>query len=497
MKRSALIWILSLLMLMSLASASAFAQDEEATGDEAAAETTSEDGEASDGEMSDDEASDDTEDGEEGEGEAEEEAEPAPIYVEYPCVDADGNVVEAPMDHSDDADGDEGEVDDTEDADDADASEDEAISDEPVLVQIANFQTEVDDTEADDTEEPDDTEEAEAGDEEAEEEEMEPVPDCKEPPPPPPPGPPPPPVNPWYGVYWNNPTFTGPSALQRTDDFVQFNWGNESPYTPTMGADYNSMRWTHTERSQPAGFYRVQIASDYGARLDVNGARIVDTIRFGNAAPFNTFYWIRDGLNHNFRFDYFHHTGPSIVSIDVQPTSEFAAPFGYGTISGTPVLRDGPGTEYFSNGRLANGQRVKLMGQRNLPGNWVGVITDEGEAGWINVFHLLTNYPVDRMQLWPFTPDGVTAGEPRGTVSRDFPYINVRYQPKGQADVIAQAPQGMNLALVGRTASNSYLLVRMWEGTLGWAPAGGIDTNVNISTLPMRWDDTVPAAESE
>lgn len=452
MRKSTLLWFLSLLLLLSLASASVFAEE---VDDTATPETTSEDSESEDADEADTTDSDE-----------EELAEAAPVadYIVYPCIDGDGNVVESPLVEEDEA----------------DSEEDEADAVEEAQLQLIFGLSEDDDEAADEADE--------AADEEDEE-----FPICEpvHPEPAEPVGPPPPPINPWYGIYWNNPTFNGKPALSRADDYVAFNWGGESPYTLTMGADYNSVRWTHTERVQPTGFYRVRIASDYGARLDINGARIVDTIRYGNASPFDTYYWVRGGLNANFRFDYFHHTGAAVAAISVEQVAEWAAPFGYGNISGNPVLRDGPGTEYFSNGRLVEGQRVKLTGHRNLPGNWVGVITDEGEAGWVNTFHLLTNFPVDRMQTWPFTPDGVTAGEPRGRVSADNPYINVRYQPKSDSNVLAQAPQGMYLALVGRTTSNNYLLVRMWEGTLGWAPRGGIDTNININSLPIRYDDTV------
>ncbi len=447
MRKSPLLIIMTVLLMLTLASAAVFGQEVE---DPVEAEVV-------------EEVIDETDDT----GEPEVIDEPVADYIEYPCVDENGDIIESPLTETED-----------------EEATDETMPADQVMLQLV-AQQEVEDP-VDEEVEVEVTEEVE-------------IPTCTPVPtevePEEPVGPPPPPINPWYGQYWNNPTFSGVPAMQRSDDYVDFNWGNESPNPDVMGSEWNSMRWTHTEPTLERGFYRIRIQSDYGARLDVNGARLVDTIRYGDTSAFDTYYWIRGGLSANYRFDYFHHAGPSTVSINIEKASEWAAPFGYGTVAGTPVLRDGPGTEYYSNGRLAAGESVKLTGHRNLPGNWVGVITDLGEAGWLSTASVFTNYPVEKMQIWPFTPDAVRGGEPRGTISRNFPYVNVRYQPTSQSQVIAQAPQGMSVALIGRTTSNNYLLVRMWEGTLGWAPRGGIDTTVNISSLPIRYDDSVATAE--
>ncbi|HJW12674.1 MAG TPA: PA14 domain-containing protein, partial [Albitalea sp.] len=76
------------------------------------------------------------------------------------------------------------------------------------------------------------------------------------------------------GTYFNNLTLSGTPVLTRTEA-VDFNWGGRSP-----GAGVNSnsfsVRWTGTLTAPSTGTYRFQTNSDDGARLWVNGVRLIN-----------------------------------------------------------------------------------------------------------------------------------------------------------------------------------------------------------------------------
>lgn len=454
-KQKVFTWLIVMMFVLSLGSFSAFAQDAGDDGDPPPAET----GEGDDSSGDDDSADDGSEDADDGSDDADDSMEDDDASDEDPCDHGDEG-----EDGSDDAESEDGEGEEGEDdaSDEESEGEDSADGDDD-----ASDDDDADSEEGEETDEGDEDDTDPCADDEDDSADV-----------------PAEPVNPWYGQYWANPTFSGPPSHTRNDDFVNFDWGPSSPFSDTVGFDWFSARWTHTIAQPEQGFYQVEIASDYGARLDVNGVRILDTIRNGDGSPVYAYFWMMGDRNINLRYDYFHHEGYAIARANVTQMPVWSAPFGKGTIVNESVaLRDGPGTEYYGNGRVDVGEVVTLTGHRNLPGNWVCVITEDGTVGWMNVYYLQTNYPIERLQVWPMW---LANGEPTGRVNSSGDYINVRYDPAPSATVIAQANQGSNVVLVGRTDTNNWLLVRMWEGTLGWAPAGGIDTDYPIDNLPIR-----------
>src|SRR5690349_18455729 len=73
----------------------------------------------------------------------------------------------------------------------------------------------------------------------------------------------------WQGFYWNNQTFTGTPAVTRTDNVVNFNWGNGSP-DPAIPVDHFSARWYNTINFG-GGTYRFRAGADDGIRVAIDG----------------------------------------------------------------------------------------------------------------------------------------------------------------------------------------------------------------------------------
>jgi hypothetical protein len=81
-------------------------------------------------------------------------------------------------------------------------------------------------------------------------------------------------VETFRGEYFNNRTLSGPPALVREDEFIDFNWGAGSP-AAEISSDQFSVRWTG-KRTFEAGTYRFHALTDDGVRVWVDGRLIID-----------------------------------------------------------------------------------------------------------------------------------------------------------------------------------------------------------------------------
>jgi hypothetical protein len=90
-----------------------------------------------------------------------------------------------------------------------------------------------------------------------------------DPPPPPPPAP-----EPFAAQYFANTTLSGDPVLARTDDAIDFDWGEGSP-GPAVPTNQFSARWTRT-KSYTAGTYRLTVTGDDGIRVLVDGTPVID-----------------------------------------------------------------------------------------------------------------------------------------------------------------------------------------------------------------------------
>jgi hypothetical protein len=86
------------------------------------------------------------------------------------------------------------------------------------------------------------------------------------------------PTDRWRGEFYNGTTLTGELAMIRDDGdgFLKFDWGNGSPGSICgQVVDNFSARWTRTVNFA-AGTYRFIVTVDDGARLYVDGIKIID-----------------------------------------------------------------------------------------------------------------------------------------------------------------------------------------------------------------------------
>jgi len=84
-----------------------------------------------------------------------------------------------------------------------------------------------------------------------------------------------PPTGEWDAQYFNNMTLSGTPALARKESAVNYDFGTGSPASGTINADHFSARWTRTANLSP-GMYHFSLTVDDGARMWVNGHKLVD-----------------------------------------------------------------------------------------------------------------------------------------------------------------------------------------------------------------------------
>ncbi len=82
-------------------------------------------------------------------------------------------------------------------------------------------------------------------------------------------------IGPWTGDYFATPDLSGNITVKQLDSAVNFNWGWNPP-APGMPNFNWSARWTRFENNMAGGVYRANVCSDDGARVYVDGVRIID-----------------------------------------------------------------------------------------------------------------------------------------------------------------------------------------------------------------------------
>jgi glucose/arabinose dehydrogenase len=85
---------------------------------------------------------------------------------------------------------------------------------------------------------------------------------------------PPPPPEPFQAEYFANSTLSGAPVLTRTDNEINFDWGEGSP-DPAVPSNMFSARWTRT-KDYAAGTYHFSVTGDDGIRVLVDGTTVID-----------------------------------------------------------------------------------------------------------------------------------------------------------------------------------------------------------------------------
>jgi hypothetical protein len=108
----------------------------------------------------------------------------------------------------------------------------------------------------------------------------------------------------------------------RYDPQVKFDWGIGSP-DPLLPADFFSIRWTGWLKAPRPGRYTLQLESDDGVRLWLDGKLLIDGWTPGDRLRYTAEVELRD-LPRAIRLEYFELTQAAAVSLSWAQAGGFA-----------------------------------------------------------------------------------------------------------------------------------------------------------------------------
>ncbi|MFN2202925.1 MAG: PA14 domain-containing protein [Caldilineaceae bacterium] len=120
----------------------------------------------------------------------------------------------------------------------------------------------------------------------------------------------------WQATYFNNTDLSGAAVLVRGEPRGQqapldYNWGDGSPAPGVVNNDFFSARWVGSFYFE-AGDYTFQVNVDDGARLFIDGIRVIDAWSDGYQEVSNVFYGVGAG-NHQITVEYYERTGGAAI----------------------------------------------------------------------------------------------------------------------------------------------------------------------------------------
>lgn len=120
----------------------------------------------------------------------------------------------------------------------------------------------------------------------------------------------------WQASYYNNTDLAGNAVVVRGEPRgqrapLEYNWGDGSPAPGVVNNDYFSGRWVGSFYFDP-GDYTFQVNVDDGARLFIDGIRVIDAWSDGYKEVSNVFYGIGEG-NHQITVEYYERTGGAAI----------------------------------------------------------------------------------------------------------------------------------------------------------------------------------------
>jgi beta-glucosidase len=204
--------------------------------------------------------------------------------------------------------------------------------------------------------------------------------------------------------YFNNDALRGEPALVRTEQQIDFHWGDGS-YVDGGPVDHFSVRWTGYFLPRAEDDYKFYTSADDGVRLYLDDALVIDDWR-PHAETLNTYSaHFEAGKAHKIRLEYFENTGTATARFGIAPATQ---PIGESTRAqaakadaivlcvGFDPATEGEGSD--RTFRLPGGQDALIEGISSLNKNVIVVLTAGGNVDttrWIDKVPVLLDawYP--------------------------------------------------------------------------------------------------------
>lgn len=155
----------------------------------------------------------------------------------------------------------------------------------------------------------------------------------------------------WQGDYFDNPNLAGEPVLQRVDNSLSMNWGNDPP-APNLPADGFSARWT-TRAPFRGRRYIFNLTADGGVRLYVDGQIVIDRWRAEPGLVSGSVDLLPG--QHDVVVEYFNDSGPAFISGGWAESNDFpdwrGEYFSNSELTGAPELMRNDAAVNFNWGR--------------------------------------------------------------------------------------------------------------------------------------------------
>ncbi len=334
----------------------------------------------------------------------------------------------------------------------------------------------------------------------------------------------------WQVSYWNNTTLSGPSVLQRSETYLDHDWGGGSP-APGVNRDQFSARWTRYI-DVPPGTYGFAVTADDGVRLWIDDELIIDQWKDQPATTYTAQKHL-DAGHHLVRVEYYENLGFAVAKVSwtqaPQPIDAWRAEYyNNKSLGGSPVrVRNEQEINYHWGGSSpapgvvnADGFSARWSRFLDLPaGNCrFTILVDDGARLYVNGHPLIdawgdqpattysneiylsggpttlvmeyyenTGIAVARLEWAPTNtppPPPPPPPDPTGIVTAHR--LNARTGPGLTYPVVAILTRGEQVHLHGRNVDGSWLWVSLSGGSPRvWVHAHYIQSNVPSYELPV------------
>lgn len=336
----------------------------------------------------------------------------------------------------------------------------------------------------------------------------------------------------WSAAYYNNLFLRDPSAVNRTESEINFDWGTGSP-APGIHPDTFSARFG-ADVYFAAGTYRFTLQADDSARLSIDGTSYMNTLDAPQPGTVQSVDVTLTAGTHHLQVDYQERTGNALLKLAwvntanipiTNPTGNWQAQYFRDTsLTGTPVVtitEATPSHNWSINapypGVPADNFSVRWSQTLNLPaGDYqIKVAADDGVRVFvdgvarINEWHLATgqtysttvnlsagthNFVVEyyeagfaafidysftalNQQNNPNPPTGATATVTAGV-------LNVRNVPNAITGVVlTKIRQGQTFDVTGRNGDSTWWRLNV-NGVVGWVSGQWVRVT-NAGVVPV------------
>ncbi|MFA5339774.1 MAG: glycoside hydrolase family 3 C-terminal domain-containing protein [Candidatus Omnitrophota bacterium] len=131
-------------------------------------------------------------------------------------------------------------------------------------------------------------------------------------------------VNGFLGEYFNNQGLEGAPAVKRVDKHIDFSWG-DGPPADGIQQDHFSARWTAKLTPPKTGEYEVNLRSDDGSRLFIDGREIINSWKDHGEETKSTTMKFEAGKEYDLRVEFYENSGGAVVKLGWDIPRELAA----------------------------------------------------------------------------------------------------------------------------------------------------------------------------